>query len=311
MKKLTFTTVIIANLLAIGLLVISYPHLMISPGPLMEKHQELTTDCFACHAGFRGSSPEKCITCHEVSKIGLFTTKGIKIEDQREQVAFHQHLLEEDCVACHSDHRGVQIYRVIKQFSHELLNSSTQKDCDSCHRNPADALHKHLAVENCSQCHGQTRWQPAKFKHEWVTKTAQKVCEACHDKDKPEDNLHKRLVGNCGKCHTQTEWEPATFDHNEHFQLDVDHDVQCVKCHLNHDYSQYTCYGCHEHRPANIREEHWEEGIREYKDCTECHRNANEDDAKRRWRLKRFSLDKTSPLPSQREHEEEEEEDDD
>ena len=35
----------------------------------------------------------------------------------------------------------------------------------------------------------------------------------------------------------------------------------CVTCHVDNDYSNYTCYGCHEHSRSKIREEHVEEGI--------------------------------------------------
>ena len=36
---------------------------------------------------------------------------------------------------------------------------------------------------------------------------------------------------------------------------------------------QPPCYGCHEHTPANIRAEHEEEGIRDFENCVECHRD--------------------------------------
>lgn len=48
------------------------------------------------------------------------------------------------------------------------------------------------------------------------------------------------------------------------------------------DYSRYTCYGCHEHTPDNIRREHIEEGIRDFDNCVECHRNADEHDIRGR-----------------------------
>jgi hypothetical protein len=60
--------------------------------------------------------------------------------------------------------------------------------------------------------------------------------------------------------------------------LDRDHNTRCVTCHVRNDYQQYTCYGCHEHTPANIRREHVEEGIRDFNDCVECHRSADEHD---------------------------------
>lgn len=42
--------------------------------------------------------------------------------------------------------------------------------------------------------------------------------------------------------------------------------------------SRYTCYGCHQHTPANIRGEHIEEGIRNFANCVDCHRSADEED---------------------------------
>jgi hypothetical protein len=70
----------------------------------------------------------------------------------------------------------------------------------------------------------------------------------------------------------------ATFDHSRYFVLDRDHDVQCVTCHVHNDYRRYTCYGCHEHAPQNIRREQMEEGIRDFRDCAEFHRSADEVD---------------------------------
>jgi hypothetical protein len=90
------------------------------------------------------------------------------------------------------------------------------------------------------------------------------------------DALHKQITGNCGQCHTQKKWTPATFEHDKYFVLDRDHNASCVTCHVRNDYSRYTCYGCHEHTPANIRREHVEEGIRDFDNCVECHRSADE-----------------------------------
>ncbi len=234
----TVKILIIINLLACIFLVFLYPHLMVSPGILMEGHQDLTTDCLSCHTLFRGSSSEKCITCHSVDEIGLVTTKGVEIQNRKEiNVSFHQDLIEQDCVACHSDHQGMKVYRSIQRFSHELLSLSVQNHCDSCHQ-------------------------------------------------KPKDALHQKLAGNCDQCHSQTKWVPATFDHDKYFRFDSHHETECVTCHLNNNYSQYSCYECHEHSPSEIREEHLEEGIYDYDNCTECHRSGDEDEAERLWQSK-------------------------
>jgi hypothetical protein len=188
-----------------------------------------------------------CISCHEVADIGLKTTKGVPIDREKKNVAFHQKLVEEDCVACHSDHRGVRAFRPIGQFSHELVQSDLQEQCDGCHSNPGDAL-------------------------------------------------HQKIKGNCSQCHTQRAWLPATFDHERCFRFDRHHDTDCVTCHVNNDYANYTCYGCHEHSRSRIREEHIEEGICDYENCVECHRSGDEHEAERNWRAKRFESDNRRPL---------------
>lgn len=235
MKNNTLTIIVALNLIVLVLLAIFVPHLMVSPGKPIDAHAELATDCFACHTPFLGSRAAKCIACHKTADIGLKTTKGLVIDKEKKNVGFHQKLIEEDCVACHSDHRGVKAFRPISRFSHNLLQSSLQKQCDSCHSTPTDAL-------------------------------------------------HQKIKGNCVQCHNNEAWTPASFEHEKYFRFDRDHDAECKVCHTDNDYSRYTCYGCHEHSRSKIREEHVEEGIANYEECVDCHRSANEDEAKRKWR---------------------------
>jgi len=77
--------------------------------------------------------------------------------------------------------------------------------------------------------------------------------------------------------------------------------VKCSRCHENNDYKKYTCYGCHEHSRSNIREEHLEEGIRDFENCTECHRSPDEDEAER---LMRSKYDRYGGSSNRREREE-------
>ena len=244
MKNKTVILIVAVNLAALVLLAIFTPQLMVSPGKPIDAHAELATDCFACHTAFIGSPPAKCIVCHKVEEIGKKTTKGLPIEKEKKNVAFHQKLIEDDCVSCHSDHKGVKAFRPISHFSHNLLEKTLQKQCDSCHSNPVD-------------------------------------------------DLHRKVKGNCSQCHTQDAWTPATFEHEKYFRFDKDHDTECETCHINNDYADYTCYGCHEHSRSEIREEHVEEGIRDYENCTECHRSGDEDEAKRIWRSKDFDTRKS------------------
>lgn len=265
MKNKTVTLIVLANLSVLLALTIFAPHLMIQPGKLIDAHLELTTDCFACHSPFLGSSPEKCVHCHKVEEIGLKTSKGLAITKEKKNVAFHQKLIEDDCVACHADHKGVQAFKPIGQFSHELVVQETREQCNSCHSNPGDAL-------------------------------------------------HQKIKGNCAQCHTIEAWTPATFEHDEYFRFDRHHPADCEKCHVQNDYSTYTCYGCHEHSRSKIRSEHVEEGIYDYENCVECHRSGDEHEAEYLWRKKRMQrtdLEKRPQGSYRRKHDDEREEHDD
>lgn len=224
-KRPVLWIVIALDLVVLVVLAFVYPHLMISPGPLVKGHAELATDCFACHDVWRGASSGRCIECHAVADVGLKTTKGVPIASGTVKGSFHQELIEQDCMACHSDHRGPKLTRRSrKPFSHDLLKVAVRDTCSSCHAAPKDSVHRGLKLE-------------------------------------------------CSKCHESKAWKPATFDHDKYFVLDRDHEATCETCHKNNDYSPYTCYGCHEHSQATVRAEHLEEGIRDFENCVECHRD--------------------------------------
>ncbi len=225
---------IAVNLLALVALVFAYPHLMVSPGALVPAHAEIETDCFACHAPLRGAVTERCVACHALPDIGLRTSKGAVLSKPTVKTSFHQELIEQNCMACHSDHTGPKLTQHSrKPFSHALLRPAIRERCASCHSAPKNSLHSNLTV-------------------------------------------------GCSQCHSSEAWKPATFDHAKLFVLDRDHKVSCVTCHTGNDFSRYTCYGCHDHTPANVRREHLEEGIRDFENCAECHRSASEEPERKR-----------------------------
>lgn len=231
MKRSSVLWLVIAlNLVAVAVLVFVFPHLMVSPGAVIEGHAAIATDCFACHQPGRGAASSLCVDCHRTADIGLRTTRGAPVPARKTiRASFHQALIEQDCMACHTDHQGPRLNQRSRQpFAHELLQPKTREQCASCHAAPQDRLHR----------------QP-------------------------------NLV--CSQCHSTTAWTPATFDHDRLFLLDRDHDAPCETCHRGGDYQRYTCYGCHEHTPANIRAEHEEEGVRNFENCVECHRSADEE----------------------------------
>ncbi len=263
-----------ANLAALLALVFIYPHLMLSPGPLVAAHAELTTDCFACHTPWRGASAARCSACHLPADIGLRSTAGVPIVQRKVRTSFHQQLIESDCMACHSDHLGPKlIQRSRKPFSHALLRPEVRSGCETCHLPPVNTLHTGLKLP-CSQCHKAEAWKPAGFDHALLTPAARLNCQTCHKP--PGDAVHRQIGGNCQRCHAVSGWKPATLDHSRLFVLDGDHNVACATCHANDDYSRYACYGCHEHSPDRIRAKHREEGIADLANCVRCHRSASE-----------------------------------
>jgi hypothetical protein len=225
---------IIAMLSGVIVLTFVLPHLMIAPGPLMPAHARITTNCFACHAPFRGASSTRCTACHKVADIGIRTTTGAPVKGDGDGIAFHQLLTKTDCMACHSDHSGPQLVRASRQrFAHGLLRPEARGQCATCHR-------------------------------------------------APQTPLHAQAGSNCAACHTHAGWKPANFDHNRYFTLAGPHNASCTTCHIGGNTSRYTCFGCHEHQPDQIRARHAEEGIRNIENCVQCHRSASGEGEERR-----------------------------
>jgi hypothetical protein len=272
LKKRPILLIVIAlNLLVLVVLAFVYPHLMVSPGPLVQGHAALASDCFACHSAWRGASSGRCVECHAVADVGLKTTKGVPIAAAARKTAFHQALTEQDCMACHSDHQGLKLtQRNRKPFSHALLKLTLRDSCSSCHTAPKDTVHRDLQLD-CGRCHQSQAWKPAQFDHALLAASERDRCETCHRA--PTDRLHRQIQGNCKSCHKTEAWKPATFDHAKFFVLDRDHDASCETCHQNSDTSSHTCYGCHEHSLAKVRKEHVKEGIQNFENCVECHRD--------------------------------------
>ena len=264
---------IAAGVLIVIVLAVAYPGPMISPGALMRGHAQIESDCFACHAPWRGAAAQRCIRCHRLADIGLRTARGEPVSQRRLKVSFHQELVEQDCTACHSDHEGPKrTERSRKPFSHALLRPSARGFCGGCHAAPSDRVHADLTV-GCARCHTTDVWKPSTFDHVALTQIEQLHCDGCHRP--PVDNLHHYIKGSCQQCHSQKRWKPATFDHDTRFVLDADHNVACTTCHTGADMRRATCYGCHAHRPDEIRSTHLEEGIRDFENCARCHRDAN------------------------------------
>ncbi|TXT37198.1 MAG: cytochrome c class III conserved region [Comamonadaceae bacterium] len=210
------------NLIALALLTFVYPNLMVGPGKLIAGHKQLETDCFACHTSFTGVSASKCVSCHTPANIGRLSSKGQPLVKPQTSTTFHQKLISQDCVACHSDHAGVRRYRTQGNFNHAMLAKETRDQCQACHKSPTDALHKQI-TGNCVQCHSQEKWTPATFDHNKyfvLDRDHNTRCVTCHVR-----NDYSRYT--CYSCHEHT---PNNI-RREHIEEGIRKFDNCVECH--------------------------------------------------------------------------------
>lgn len=211
-------------------------------------------NCSGCHAGesFRFEEA-RCVSCHT--------------EYQPTFVARHVQAWGDGCRACHD---GVDRF---SGFRHDTLVFRLTGS--------------HTRVE-CVQCHAPVRTLAAFAE-------APETCVGCHR----DDDAHGgRFGADCAGCHGTTAWEDADFAHT--FPLDHGGEgaIPCVTCHTQAStarprggsaggpdvsaFRAYTCYGCHVHAPARIREEHLDEGIRDFRSCVSCHATGTKDEAEDR-----------------------------
>jgi hypothetical protein len=199
------------------------PHEMVSPGNLIPAHSALQNDCFACHAPLRGPSAARCANCHDVSTIGLRTTKGAKIQGREARPAFHQALTDPDCMACHNEHpRPKMAGAGAVRFDHAVLKADARKNCRSCHVPPRDDLHRAQALA-CSTCHQPSGWKPATYDHNRFFVLDQKhntSCTTCH-----LGGNYKRYT--CYGCHEHQQARIIAQHRNE----GIANIEKCARCH--------------------------------------------------------------------------------
>ncbi|NEX22557.1 class III cytochrome C family protein [Thiorhodococcus mannitoliphagus] len=274
MKKNPLLYIVAANLAVLLVLAVLYPHLMIEPGKLMAGHEALETDCFACHSPFIGSRPAKCVQCHAPAEIGLVTTQGLPIAGERKLGPFHQKLIETDCVACHSDHKGVQSFRPIGQFSHGLLQAGLRAQCSGCHARPGDSLHRDLTA-NCADCHSDKAWRPATLDHDQFFRLDSEhraECRTCH--------MNQSYEGyTCYGCHEHS----RAGIRAEHVEEGIYDYENCVECHRSGDaeadeHGAHRESGKHGRKDRDDRENDEREGGRGWRGGEHEHEHEHEDD---------------------------------
>ena len=214
--------VLAANLIAVAVLSFTYPQLMVGPGKLIPGHKQLNADCFACHTPLSGASSERCINCHKPRDIGRLTTKGLFIAKPLTSTPFHQQLISQNCMGCHSDHAGVKSYKQHGHFNHAQLRLDTREKCQDCHKSPNDSLHQQI-TGNCSKCHSQEKWLPATFDHNKyfvLDRDHNTRCATCHVRN---DYKHYTCYG----CHEHSQ----SNIRGKHIEEGIRNFDNCIKCH--------------------------------------------------------------------------------
>jgi hypothetical protein len=212
-----------------------------------------------------------CLACHD----GV-DTYGRQFDHDRLNFPLQGQHTSAGCAGCHEGARSIADLQ------------AAPHDCASCHA-AADA-HEGQFGQDCAGCHTPQDWGEATFDHaltafpltgahiatecrschvSGVFAGTPQACSACHD----DPAFHLGLLGSdCAACHTTGAWSPARYDrlHTFPYNHGESGPSPCRTCHPD-ALSAYTCYNCHEHNPAEIEEEHRDEGIADFQDCVGCH----------------------------------------
>ncbi len=224
-----------------------------------------TYDCRLCHVEHNGREADQSAAAmiafpHDQTGYSLVAHRtwpdghGFACRDCHDAQAPGYTFEQARCQTCHREVDGTYVEQHVAQYS---------ADCYACHRllKPFDhqtfALRGGHAGVQCRNCHIQPDFAQISAD-----------CIDCHQ----DPEIHAGLFGHdCSACHTIDGWIPARLEKHT-FPLDHgdEGEIACATCHVE-SYATYTCYNCHEHNDVEVRQEHSEEGIRDFADCMECH----------------------------------------
>lgn len=231
------------------------------PGKVIQGHAKYEHECKQCHIPFdKEGQPRLCLDCHKPVAADVAGKTG-----------FHGRQKEQDCRACHSEHKGRGAR--IAEFDRDKFDHA---------RTDFPLRGGHAAEKvKCSSCHKPgARWREAP-----------QACQSCHRKD----DVHKGQMGEkCSQCHNEQDWKDAKFDHDKtRFLLRGGHEkAKCADCHANRKYkpTPRECVACH--RQDDQEKAH--KGRYGAK-CETCHLD-------RGWKILRFDHDRDTKYPLRGKH---------
>lgn len=258
--------------------------------------------CADCHADkFTAFDVAICQTCHRDTGVGTmqqhvadFGAACLTCHDGVDRYGREQFDHNRFAFPLSGKHAGVACAQC--HFGARTVNDflTTPQPCVGCHQQ--DEPHRGQLGADCAACHRSDGWLPATFDHNQggfplTGKHAQAGCAQCHANQvyrgtpntcvgcHQDPTYHPGVFGAaCADCHTADGWQPAKYGRPHTFPLaHGENGVNpCRTCHPD-QLRTYTCYGCHEHEPAEIEREHRNEGINDFTDCVRCHATGIED----------------------------------
>lgn len=209
-------------------------------------HAALTGFSLVHHAYAVDGTPMGCEDCHteQIFAASNVSCEGCHTDEAEDALIGHKERFGGDCLLCHDGHD-----RMVP-FTHAnglpLEGAHAEADCEACHQ-------------------------------ERVFVGLTQECVACHE----EPDYHRGQFGDtCERCHTVMAWAPAQLRFHI-FRLDHaiqdnavedggQDDLACETCHTE-TYTEHTCYGCHDHDPAELLAAHDAADVTDVTQCVECH----------------------------------------
>lgn len=283
-----------------------------------DSHASFEKECKHCHAPVRCLSANLCQDCHmEVARERAESSglHGLLPGTNKCQNCHKEHQGRDAVMSAiplaNVDHERLTGFSLVR---HEVDHEGNPLECTGCHRDgrfssgPVDCKdchrsdnpdyidgHAQLYGDDCVVCHdGQDRmmeWDHASvFVLEGAHENAQ--CEDCHIEQTftgmssdcivchPDPEVHAGQFGlDCARCHGVAAWIPAQLtQHTFHLDHGGEGQVECEVCHVD-TYVVYTCYGCHDHEPIEMRKVHAQEHIATFEACDECHPTGQQGEA--------------------------------
>lgn len=244
-----------------------------------------TSNCRTCHPEHRGR--EAMMTEFAFLNIDHAALTGFSLEkhhlDYDDQVMNCEscHLQNQyletslDCITCHSteDPEYMETHRLEYGDGCLQCHDGFDRMMDFDHDLIYELSGGHNGLE-CADCHPD---------HQYTGIST--TCIDCHE----DPDLHLGVFGtDCERCHTIASWENARL--TEHVFL-LDHGdegrIDCITCHEER-YSEFTCYGCHDHQQQDMETFHLDLDIplEEITACATCHPTGAAGEAERLAELK-------------------------